>query len=173
MGEMLEYALEDTEIAEDYDYSDDSADEYFGNDTAESYFSDESIDSYFGNDTAEEYFYDDSESGYSNDTSDSNYSDDTEAADRKETRYYFRNSKLLKQHYEKHGIEMGFDSEEAYEKAASDVINNPDALHKVEAEDGDDVYYVEDTNEFVVLSTDGYIRTYFNPNGGKAYFDRQ
>ena len=38
---------------------------------------------------------------------------------------------------------------------------------------GDDVYYVEDTNEFVVLSRDGYIRTYFNPDRGKAYFDKQ
>ena len=87
--------------------------------------------------------------------------------------YRFRNSKYLNQHYEKHGIEMGFDSPESYEAAASAVVNNPDALHKIEAEDGDDVYYVEDTNEFVVLSTDGFIRTYFLPGGGKAYFDRQ
>ena len=87
--------------------------------------------------------------------------------------YRFRNSKYLNQHYEKHGIEMGFDSTESYEAAASAVVNNPDALHKIEAEDGDDVYYVEDTNEFVVVSTDGYIRTYFLPDGGKAYFDRQ
>ena len=87
--------------------------------------------------------------------------------------YRFRNSKYLNQHYEKHGIEMGFDSPESYEAAASAVVNNPDALHKIEAEDGDDVYYVEDTNEFVVVSTDGYIRTYFLPSGGKAYFDRQ
>ena len=35
------------------------------------------------------------------------------------------------------------------------------------------VFYVEATNEFVVLSTDGYIRTYFLPDGGKRYFDRQ
>ncbi|MBP5331285.1 MAG: hypothetical protein J6Y89_05485 [Lachnospiraceae bacterium] len=87
--------------------------------------------------------------------------------------YHFRNDKLLTQHYEKHGIEMGFDSKESYEKAASDVINNPAALHKLEAEDGDHVYYVEDTNEFAILSTDGYLRTYFLPSAGKAYFDRQ
>lgn len=87
--------------------------------------------------------------------------------------YYFRNSSLLNQHYEKHGIEMGFDSAESYQAAASAVINNPAALYKTEAEDGDGVYYVEATNEFVILSTDGYIRTYFLPSGGKAYFDRQ
>ena len=87
--------------------------------------------------------------------------------------YTFRNSKLLKEHYQKHGIEMGFDSKEEYEKAASDVANNPDALHKLEKEDGDDVYYLEETNEFVVVSTDGYIRTYFCPDSGKKYFDKQ
>lgn len=87
--------------------------------------------------------------------------------------YKFRNDYLLSQHYKKHGIEMGFDSKEDYEKAASLVVNNKDALHKTEEEDGDDVYYVESTNEFVVVSTDGFIRTYFNPNGGIDYFNRQ
>lgn len=57
--------------------------------------------------------------------------------------------------------------------AANVVIHSPDALHKLEAEDGDDVYYLETTNEFVIVSTDGYIRTYFCPNDGKDYFDRQ
>ncbi|MDO4648488.1 MAG: hypothetical protein Q4B26_07540 [Eubacteriales bacterium] len=90
-----------------------------------------------------------------------------------EVTYRFRNHKLLKQHYEKHGIEMGFDSEEAYELAASAVVNNKNALHKTEKEDGDDIYYVEDTNEFVVVSTDGYLRTYFNPSKGIAYYNRQ
>ncbi len=86
--------------------------------------------------------------------------------------YWFRTKKLRDSHYEKHGIEMGFASADEYRKAASDVINNPDALTKIEKEDGDTCYYIEATDEFVVLSTDGYIRTYFNP-GGKDYFDRQ
>ncbi len=85
----------------------------------------------------------------------------------------FRNKKLLDQHYEKHGREMGFSSPEEYEKAAAKVPANENALHKIEAEDGDDVYYVEESNEFAVVSTDGYIRTYFEPNSGKKYFDRQ
>ena len=74
---------------------------------------------------------------------------------------------------EQHGKEMGFASSEEYEMAASDVINDPKSLHKTEKEDGDDIYYKEDTNEFVVVSTDGYVRTYFNPDAGKKYFDRQ
>ena len=87
--------------------------------------------------------------------------------------YTFRNDKLLTEHYEKHGIEMGFQSKEEYEKAASDVPNNPNALHKTEVEDGDDVYYIEETNEFVIISTDGYIRTYFYPSAGIDYYNRQ
>lgn len=87
--------------------------------------------------------------------------------------YKFRNNKYLSEHYEKHGIDMGFASKEEYEAAASAVINNPEALSKIEKEDGDYVYYVEATNEFVVLSTDGYIRTYFLPDSGKKYFDKQ
>ena len=87
--------------------------------------------------------------------------------------YTFRNWDLLRSHYKKHGHYMGFDSPEEYQAAANAVIANPEALVKTEKEDGDYVYYVEDTNEFVVLSTDGYIRTYFYPEGGKGYFDRQ
>ncbi len=89
------------------------------------------------------------------------------------THYYFRNAKLLNQHYEKHGMEMGFDSSEDYEEAACAVVNNKDALHKVEKEDGDDIYYIEETNEFVVVSTDGYIRTYFWPSAGIKYYNKQ
>lgn len=92
---------------------------------------------------------------------------------RQDKTYTFRNQKLLDQHFEKHGIEMGFATAEEYEAAASAVINNPDALSKKEKEDNDFVYYVEETNEFVILSTDGYIRTYFLPSAGKAYYDRQ
>lgn len=89
--------------------------------------------------------------------------------------YYltFYNDKLLDQHYEKHGKEMGFASPEDYERAANEVIFNAETLHKTEKEDGDDVYYLEDTNEFVVVSTSGYIRTYFLPDDGMAYYERQ
>ena len=90
-----------------------------------------------------------------------------------QTIYKFRNQDLLEQHYKKHGIDMGFSSPEEYEKAAAAVPNNPNALHKTEKEDGDDVYYVESTNEFVIVSTDGYLRTYFNPDRGIDYYNKQ
>lgn len=87
--------------------------------------------------------------------------------------YTFRNSELLMQHYEKHGRSMGFASAEEYTAAANRVISDPETLHKKEQEDGDDVYYLEKTNDFVIVSTDGYIRTYFRPEDGIAYFNRQ
>lgn len=86
--------------------------------------------------------------------------------------YDFRNPSYLTEHYKKHGIEMGFTSEDAYLKAANKVIANPSALHKLEKEDDDHVYYIETTDEIVFLSQDGYIRTYFICSG-KSYFDRQ
>lgn len=88
-----------------------------------------------------------------------------------EIRYSFRTDKLLADHYDKHGKEMGFDSAEEYLTAANVAIQNPDVLHKLESEDGDDVYFVEDTGEFVVVSTDGYIRTYYYAD--LDYFNRQ
>ncbi|MBR4718787.1 MAG: hypothetical protein IKP31_00935 [Lachnospiraceae bacterium] len=91
----------------------------------------------------------------------------------KEPALRFRNSKLLNEHYEKHGIDMGFKSAKEYEEAAAAVPLDPNALHKTEAEDGDDVYYIQATNEFVIVSTDGYIRTYFCPDSGIKYYNKQ
>ena len=99
--------------------------------------------------------------------------DDTGTEEADAFTFHFRSEKLLNDHYEKHGAEMGFASPEEYEKAASAVVNDPESLHKLEKDDGDDVYYLEKTNEFVVVSTDGYIRTYFLPDAGIAYYNKQ
>ena len=96
-----------------------------------------------------------------------------DAATIEEITYYFRNEKLLNDHYEKHGMEMGFDSAKSYEEAANEVINHPDTLHRIEEEDGDDVYYLEENNGFVIVSVDGFIRTFFYPEDGLDYFNRQ
>lgn len=93
------------------------------------------------------------------------------SSDQKQSNLSFRNDNLFYSHYEKHGIEMGFESADEYLKAANAVVAHPDVLHKYEAEDGDDVYFLESTGEFVVVSTDGYIRTYYYAD--KDYFDRQ
>lgn len=85
----------------------------------------------------------------------------------------FRSDSLREEHFERHGVEMGFASAKEYEKAAAAVVADSRALHKLEKEDKDDVYYIEETNEFVIVSTDGYIRTYFYPRDGIEYFERQ
>ncbi|MCM1087814.1 MAG: zinc-ribbon domain containing protein [Muribaculaceae bacterium] len=87
--------------------------------------------------------------------------------------YTFRSTTLMEDHFQKHGVAMGFATAQDYQAAASAVVNNQNALHKLEAEDGDDVYYLEATNEFVIVSTDGFIRTYFCPDAGIDYYNKQ
>lgn len=98
---------------------------------------------------------------------------DQAAQPQEQTHYTFRTKEQLADHFERHGVEMGFEDEDAYVEGANRVISSPDALHKLQAEDGDDVYYIEETNEFVVVSGDGYIRTYFEPDDGIDYYERQ
>lgn len=88
-------------------------------------------------------------------------------------RYTFKSESLLQEHFNKHGSEFGYASTSQYESGANTVINSPDALHKTEVEDGDSVYYIQTTNELVILSTEGYIRTYFKPDDGIEYYNRQ
>ncbi|WP_019002018.1 hypothetical protein [Succinimonas amylolytica] len=96
-----------------------------------------------------------------------------EEGSRKTSGLRFRNEHLLKDHFSRHGRAMGFSSPKEYERAARGVVQNPAALHKIQKKDGDDVYYLESGNDFVVVSADGYIRTYFRPNNGIRYFNKQ
>lgn len=83
----------------------------------------------------------------------------------------FRTEEKLQQHFDKHGWETGTANPDEYLAAANAVIANPAAIHKLQAEDGDDLYYLDATGEFVVVSPAGYIRTYFITD--RDYFDRQ
>lgn len=83
----------------------------------------------------------------------------------------FRTENKLQQHFEKHGQETGCATAEEYLTAANAVVANPAALHKLQAEDGDDLYFLESTGEFVVVSPAGYIRTYYLTD--RDYFERQ
>ena len=90
-------------------------------------------------------------------------------------KYYFRSEKLFDSHYEKHGAEFGNITQDEYLDLANELINaeGENILHKTEKEDGDFLYYDTETNEFLVLSTDGYIRTFFKPSAGLDYWERQ
>ena len=91
---------------------------------------------------------------------------------KKESGLTFRSNRLLTEHFLKHGAEFPYSSAAEYLRGANRVIKDQNALHKAEAEDGDDVYYLAAANEIVFVSTDGYIRTYFKPNDGIDYFNR-
>ena len=93
---------------------------------------------------------------------------------KEEVFYYFRNQGLYDSHYEKHGHEFGNITKEEYLQKANDLINSdsPDVLTKYE-DDGDFMYFNKKTDEFLVLAPDGYIRTYFIPDDGIDYWNRQ
>lgn len=102
--------------------------------------------------------------------------DETKQNEAQETNavtYHFRTEEYLTEHFKKHGSEFDYKTSQEYEEGANRVINTDGVLHKKEQEDNDDVYYLEETNEFVIVSTDGYLRTYFKPQGGLDYYNRQ
>jgi pyocin large subunit-like protein len=94
----------------------------------------------------------------------------------KQTRQYkFRSQKLLDQHFEKHGSEFGNITKEDYLRMANELINSDSdsVLSKTEKEDGDYVFFDKKTGYFAVLSKDGYIRTFFIPDRGIDYYNKQ
>lgn len=90
------------------------------------------------------------------------------------TQYYFRSNDLYTSHYEKHKNEFGDITKQEYLQKANNLLNsNSNNILTKNENDGDALYYNKDTNEFIVLSTDGYIRTYFKPDDGIDYYNRQ
>ncbi|MBQ8170666.1 MAG: hypothetical protein IJZ95_01625 [Oscillospiraceae bacterium] len=95
-----------------------------------------------------------------------------------EIEYYFRSESKYTQHYEKHGDEFtpifGKITLEEYLEHANALIasEDEDILTKY-SDDGDFMYFRESTGEFLVLADDGYIRTYFIPDDGIEYWNRQ
>ncbi|HVU19967.1 MAG TPA: hypothetical protein VHE09_04495 [Rhizomicrobium sp.] len=78
-------------------------------------------------------------------------------------------------HWQKHGREFPeFHSAREYEHAAQSFIATPPAgtLTK-HRENGDTLFYDPATNTFAVADRRGEPRTFFRPNGGRAYWDRQ
>ena len=89
-------------------------------------------------------------------------------------RYTFRNKQRYDEHYEKHGAEFGDITKEQYLDMANELINSTsDSVLTKTSKDGDYVYFDQNTGYFLVLSDDGYIRTFFIPTAGKKYYDKQ
>ncbi|MBQ8708767.1 MAG: hypothetical protein IJ523_11825 [Succinivibrionaceae bacterium] len=86
--------------------------------------------------------------------------------------YKFRSWQKLADHFQKHRGEFDYDSEKDYLYHANLIINDPRSRKSRQA-DGDEQYLNPDTCEYVVLSRDGYIRTYFRPGRCEYYFEKQ
>ena len=81
-------------------------------------------------------------------------------------------------HFGKHGERMGYENndegKEAYSKAAQEFANsNSETLQSFTTNDGTTYQYDPATNEFGVISMDGEIITYFEPDRGLDYFLEQ
>ncbi|MDH6365272.1 pyocin large subunit-like protein [Enterococcus sp. PF1-24] len=89
--------------------------------------------------------------------------------------YQFYNDDKLAQHFAKHKDEFTeISTEEEYLQMANQLLlSQDDEILTKPQDDGDTVYFDQRTNEFAVLSDDGVIRTYFIPEGGINYFNRQ
>ncbi len=79
------------------------------------------------------------------------------------------------EHWQKHGREFPeFHSAQDYERGAQAFVTTPPAgtLTKHRA-NGDTLFFNPATNTFAVADRRGQPRTFFRPNNGRAYWDRQ
>ncbi|NMH73915.1 hypothetical protein HF078_12555 [Bacillus sp. RO2] len=89
----------------------------------------------------------------------------------------FRSQKLLDQHYDKHVIkqkEYGSITKNQYLEKAQNLIgsDSSNVLSKKRS-DGSRVFYNKSTNDFSILSKDGFIQTLFKPTDKINYYNRQ
>ena len=87
----------------------------------------------------------------------------------------FTSEEVLKKHFEKHVVEFGNITVEEYlkfENALSDTPISDDVVQLVRS-DGSVSKYCFSTNEFVVTTKDGNIRTCFKPKDKEAYWNEE
>lgn len=87
----------------------------------------------------------------------------------------FRSRDRLEEHFRKHGREFGATSQEAYLRMAQTLRDRPVGGPVLEAVRGDGVAtrFDRDGGAFLAFNRDLTIRTFFRPNDGEAYFQRQ
>ena len=84
----------------------------------------------------------------------------------------FETPESMQKHYVKHGEEYGDISIESYLSLANELANMPvsDDVEKIVRSDGSTAIYRFSTNDFLVVTKDGSIRTFFKPKNGKEYW---
>jgi hypothetical protein len=87
----------------------------------------------------------------------------------------FHSHERLKDHFHKHGREVGAASEDDYLRLAQALRDRPVGGDVLELRRADGVYCRFDraSGGFLAFDRDGVIRTYFRPNDGERYFERQ
>lgn len=78
----------------------------------------------------------------------------------------------LHKHYTKHAKEFGKLTETEYLKLANQLFSEPlsDDVEQITRSDGSVSKYKFSTNEFLAITKDGVIKTYFKPIGGEKYW---
>jgi pyocin large subunit-like protein len=82
----------------------------------------------------------------------------------------------LTDHFDKHRGEFGALTEADYAALAEAFCCGSLGAHTeehVRTTDGAILRYNRVTNEFGVLGSDGYIKTYFKPSAGRGYYQRK
>ena len=86
------------------------------------------------------------------------------------------NKKSLDKHFNDHGKEMEFDSKESYKQHAikfANTIDKKNCISFVDSNTGATYKYNKVTNEFAIITKDGYVATYFKPKEGYIYYKKQ
>ncbi len=81
--------------------------------------------------------------------------------------FRFRNARKLARHFSDHRADFGATTEAEYEQMADEFLSNPltaDCYERIRAADNDTIRFTVITDEYAVLSYDGFIRTYFKPD---------
>lgn len=96
----------------------------------------------------------------------------TSGADSGIIKIEFETPESMQKHYVKHGEEYGDISIESYLSLANELANMPvsDDVEKIVRSDGSTAIYRFSTNDFLVVTKDGSIRTFFKPKNGKEYW---
>ena len=82
----------------------------------------------------------------------------------------FASDESLTDHFEKHGPEFGYQTEEEYLQGARALTKGGQGIETSIRSNGDKLFYNPATNEFAVLRPNGIIRTYFKPTGSFGYW---
>jgi pyocin large subunit-like protein len=88
----------------------------------------------------------------------------------------FRSRQQLEDHFDKHGREFGRITIDQYLKLAQDLRDAPvggPIVERVRQSDEVITRFDRKSGAFIAFNSDGTIRTFFKPDDGEAYFNRQ